>query len=159
MSYSFLADLVVALHVAYVGFVIVGELAILLGWLCRWGWVRDPWFRLGHLAAIALVALEAIFNIPCPLTIWEDRLRAWSGQDVAGGTFIGRALHNLLFYEAPAWVFTLVYIGFGLLVLATLFLVTPRWRSSQRVGAGPLSAGGRDARPSLKENLPCPRAH
>src|SRR5262245_43142405 len=122
MSYAFLADLVVALHVAYVSFVVVGELAILLGWLCRWGWVRSPWFRLGHLLAIAIVAVESVFKITCPLTILEDRLRSWSGQEVTEGTFIGRALHNLLFYNAPTWVFTAAYIGFAMLVLLTWIL-------------------------------------
>jgi len=142
MSYSLLADLLVALHVAYVGFVIVGELAVLLGWLCRWGWVRNPWFRLGHLLAIAIVALEAIFNIACPLTVWEDRLRSWDGKEVADGTFIGRALHDLLFYEAPPWVFTVAYIGFVLLVLLTLFLVPPRWPLRRQRPEPPSFTGG-----------------
>jgi hypothetical protein len=40
MFYSFLADVVVALHVAYVGFVVVGLLLILLGLPLRWSWGR-----------------------------------------------------------------------------------------------------------------------
>jgi hypothetical protein len=142
MSYSLLADLVVALHVAYVGFVIAGELVILLGWLCRWGGVRNRWFRFSHLLAIAIVAFEAIFKIACPLTVWEDRLRAWDGKEVADGTFIGRLLHHLLFYQAPPWVFTLCYIGFALLVLATLFLVPPRWPPRRARPGPPLLPGG-----------------
>src|SRR5271163_1217858 len=106
MTYALLADLVVAVHVAYVSFVVIGELTILLGGLCGWSWVRWPRLRLAHLAAIIIVAVEAIFNITCPLTLWEDRLRSLAGQEVAAGTFIGRALHNLLFYDMPPWVFT-----------------------------------------------------
>jgi hypothetical protein len=132
MSNAVLADLVVALHVAYVSFVIVGELAILAGWLCGWGWVRNRWFRLSHLAAIGIVAFEAVFNIACPLTVWENRLRSAAGQDAGDGTFIGRCLDKLLFYNAPAWVFTAIYIGFAMVVLATLFLVPPRWKPRSR---------------------------
>jgi hypothetical protein len=133
MSNAFLADLVVVLHVTYVSFVVVGELAILAGWLCGWGWVRNRWFRLSHLAAIGIVAFEAVFNIACPLTVWENRLRSSGGQEMADGTFIGRCLDKLLFYNAPSWIFTSAYIGFAALVVATLFLVPPRWRTRARL--------------------------
>src|SRR3954463_16636210 len=105
MGYSLLADLVVAVHVAYVSFVLFGQLAICVGLLLRWGWVRNFWFRAGHFLAIAIVATEAILNIQCPLTTWEDRLRSLAGQEVAEGTFIGRCLHNLMFYNVEPSVF------------------------------------------------------
>ena len=70
MFYSFLADVVVGLHVAYVGFVVVGLLLILVGLLLRWSWVRNPSFRILHLLAIVTVGLEAICGIDCPLTVW-----------------------------------------------------------------------------------------
>jgi hypothetical protein len=128
MPYGLLADLVVALHVGYVGYVILGELIILLGVLCRWQWVRNPWFRLTHFLAIGIVAFEAMFSIDCPLTIWEDKLRVLAGQNVTEGTFIGRFFHDLLFYEGPQWIFNACYIAFALLVLLTLVLAPPRWR-------------------------------
>ena len=40
MGYAFWADVIVALHAAYVGFVVIGELIIVVGALCRWRWVR-----------------------------------------------------------------------------------------------------------------------
>jgi hypothetical protein len=128
MSYSLAADFIVGVHVLYVSFVLGGQVAILLGWSLRWAWVRRPLFRLTHLAAIAMVAAEALAGIACPLTVWEDRLRAASGQEVAGGTFIGRCLHNLLFYDFEPWVFTVCYVAFALLVAGTLVLVPPRRR-------------------------------
>lgn len=128
MLYRILADLVVAIHVAYVSFVVVGLVLIWLGIWRRWDWVRNRAFRMAHLAAITIVALEAIFEIPCPLTIWEDRLRQLAGEDVSQGTFIGRWLHRLIFYDAPSWVFTVVYLCFALAVAATLVLAPPRWR-------------------------------
>src|SRR5262249_47512695 len=111
MSYGLSADLIVALHVAYVGFIVVGELAILIGLWLRWGWIRNLWFRLGHWTAILIVALEAVCGLDCPLTVWEDNLRRLAGQEVAGDSFIGRCLHNMLFYDFETWVFTVAYVS------------------------------------------------
>ncbi len=127
MWYALLADLLVAAHVAYVTFVILGQLAILVGLMRGWNWIRNPWFRLTHFLAIFIVALEAVFAIDCPLTVWEYELRLRAGQDPSGETFIGRLLHALIFFDAPTWVFTTCYIGFALLVLGTLLLAPPRW--------------------------------
>src|ERR1700737_2364995 len=103
MGYSFWADVIVALHVAYVRFIVFGQLAIFIGAWRQWAWVRNPWFRIGHLAAISIVALEAIWGIACPLTEWEAELRRKAGQRVAEGSFIGRGLHFLIFYDFPPW--------------------------------------------------------
>ncbi len=130
MWYQLAADAVVAVHVAYVSFILFGELAILAGAALRWRWVRRPGFRIAHLAAIAVVAFEALLGIACPLTVWEDRLRHWAGQDVPSGTFIGRWLHDVLFYDLPPWVFTTAYVTFALLVLVTLVLAPPRRRGA-----------------------------
>lgn len=128
MIYTLLADLIVAVHVVYVAYVLLGELAILIGMAFRWTWVRNGWFRLTHLAAILIVAFEAMADITCPLTVWEDKLRVMAGQTVTEGTFIGRFMHDLLFYDGPPWVFTAAYIGFAALVLTTLVFAPPRRR-------------------------------
>jgi len=128
MSYSFLADGVVVLHVTYVSFVVVGQLLIWLGLALRWGWVRNPWFRVIHLLAIVIVGLEAACGIDCPLTVWEDRLRHLAGQDISEGSFLGRLLHNLLFYHFQPWVFNVGHIGFALLVIVTFLAAPPRLR-------------------------------
>src|SRR5262249_30053427 len=47
--YKLAADLVVVVHFGYVSFVLVGQVLILLGVMCRWRWVRNPWFRWLHL--------------------------------------------------------------------------------------------------------------
>jgi hypothetical protein len=131
MGYIILADLLVAFHLAYVAFVIVGQLLIVAGLILKWGWVRNVWFRSLHLLAIVIVAAESIFQIMCPLTVWEDDLRALGGQQVHEGTFIGRLLDNVLFFaEIPYdhWAFKACYIGFAVLVLATFVLAPPRRR-------------------------------
>ncbi len=133
-----LADGTVVFHACYVGFVVLGLAAILLGGACRWNWVRNVYFRVVHLAMIAIVVGEALAGIPCPLTIWEKQLRVQAGQASYAGDFIGYWVHRLIFYRAEPWVFTLLYVTFGLLVVAGLVLVPPRWHQAKdRVGGHP----------------------
>jgi hypothetical protein len=105
-----------------VAFVVGGLFAIWVGALRRWRWVRHFWFRMAHLAAIFVVAAEAIMGMVCPLTLWEDALR---GRGSETG-FIERWLHAVLFYDFPPWVFTAGYAAFALIVLATFIAVPPR---------------------------------
>src|SRR6266496_370479 len=53
LFYAVLADVLTAIHGAYVGFVVLGELAILVGAAFGCRWARNPWFRSLHLLAIA----------------------------------------------------------------------------------------------------------
>ncbi len=125
--YAFLADAIVTLHFLYVAFTIGGELVILLGGLLRWAWVRNLSFRIIHLASVVLVAVEAIGGAQCPLTVWEYRLRALAGQQVEAQVgFIARIVRSIIFYNFPAWVFLAAYVGFALLVGATMLMVRPR---------------------------------
>ena len=127
MSLSgFLADVVVVLHGAYVAFVLFGLIAVLAGYLLSWNWVRNFWFRAVHLAMILIVAFEALVGIVCPLTTLENYLRDQSGQAVRRGSFVGQLVHDMLYYEAPPWLFTCGYCAFAALVMATFFIVPPR---------------------------------
>jgi hypothetical protein len=121
-----LADLTVVVHATYVSFVVFGLAAILLGIVFRWSWVRNIWFRTIHLIAIAIVVGESLFGIDCPLTVWERRLREMAGQTGYTGDFLGYWAHQLIFFRADPWVFTVVYTLFGLAVLAAFILAPPR---------------------------------
>ncbi len=125
--YRWLADATVVAHAAYVLFVIAGLLAILAGWACRWRWVRNFWFRAAHFAMIAVVVVESCFGVECPLTSWEDALRAKAGEEITEGTFIGRWVHELLFYDVPSSAFGPAYCLFGAVVLLVMIAVPPRW--------------------------------
>ena len=125
--YRLLADAIVVLHFAYVAFLVLGMLAILAGLALRWRLARNFWFRIVHFLMIAVVAVEALIRVYCPLTTWEANLRAAAGEPVESGTFIGRWVHRLMFFEAPERVFTTCYCGFALLVVLTLLLAPPRW--------------------------------
>ena len=128
MFYRLAADAVVVLHATYVSFVVFGQLLILIGILRRWMWVRNRRFRWLHLAAISIVVVESLLGIVCPLTTLEAWLRAGAGQAGYRGDFVGHWVHELLFYDAPGWMFTLIYTAFGLTVLAAFILAPPRRR-------------------------------
>ena len=93
-----------------------------IGAALQWRWVRNPWLRYGHLAAIAFVAAEALLGIACPLTVWEDALRGGVRPD----SFVGRWVQQVLFYRAPEWIFTIAYVAWTLATLLTLRAVPPR---------------------------------
>jgi len=126
MRYGMLADVVVAIHAVYVGFVVFGLVAILVGYARGWRWVRNPYLRILHLAAIGFVCLESILGIDCPLTTLENALRLRAGQNGYSSDFMGYWLDRLIFYDLPPRIFTMVYFAFGLIVLATLWLVPIR---------------------------------
>jgi polyferredoxin len=121
-----MADALLVVHFAIAAFIVVGLLLVWLGAALGWRWVRDPWFRYAHLAAIAFVAAEALLGLACPLTVWEDALRGHA----PAGSFIGRWVRRVLFYDAPQWMFTLAYVAWTAATLFTLKLVPPRRRAA-----------------------------
>jgi Protein of Unknown function (DUF2784) len=125
--YGLIADILVCLHFCYVAFAIGGEFAIVVGAIARWAVVRNLPLRIVHLGSVVLVAVEASLGVPCPLTEWEYRLRELAGgRSEAHLSFIVRIVRSIIFYDFPAWVFLVGYLGFALLVALTFVLVRPR---------------------------------
>lgn len=129
----FLADAILILHFLFVCFVVFGLLAIYVGHFRQWCWVRNRTFRIVHLMAISIVVLQAWLGVICPLTAWEMALRAEADTPVYAGSFIQHWLQQLLYFEAPAWVFILLYTGFGGLVLLSWFRVQPNPSKRHRI--------------------------
>ncbi|HZN86754.1 MAG TPA: DUF2784 domain-containing protein [Burkholderiales bacterium] len=115
------ADALLVVHFAIVAFIAGGLVLTWVGAVLGWGWVRNRWFRYVHLAAIAFVAVEALIGMTCPLTEWEDALRGGARPE----SFIGRWVQQLLYYRAPEWVFTTLYLAWAAATLLTLRLVPP----------------------------------
>ncbi len=129
--YALAADLLVGFHFLYVLFAVAGELVVLAGGLLRWRWVRNLPLRVTHLAAVALVAVEALLGVVCPLTTWEYDLRVLAGQRVERDiSFVGRLVRSVIFYDFPTWVFTVTYVAFALLVAGTFLLFPPQARKT-----------------------------
>jgi hypothetical protein len=118
------ADFVLVLHFAIAAFIVAGLVCTWLGAALGWQWIRDRRFRLAHLAAIVFVAAEALLGISCPLTVWEDALRAGAGER----SFVARWVSRLLFYDLPEWVFSAAYVTAALATLAAWWVVPPRQR-------------------------------
>lgn len=129
------ADLILLLHILFVAFVIASLILILIGWRRNWHWVRNRWFRLLHVLAIAVVVIQSWLGVICPLTTLEMALRDRAGDAVYTGSFISHWLQTLLYYQAPAWVFAVGYSLFGALVLASWILVRPRARRKKQGSA------------------------
>ena len=117
-----LADFILVVHFLIVLFIVFGLVLVWIGAAAGWSWVRNRWFRYLHLAAIVFVAAEALLGVVCPLTVWEDMLRG----GVRAESFVGRWVRQLLYYQAPEWVFTLIYSAWAAATLLTLRLVPPR---------------------------------
>lgn len=124
--YAIAADTVVFVHLLYVAFTIGGTILILMGGLMKWLWVRNRTFRILHLGAVVLVAVEALVGVWCPLTVWEWRLRVRAGQDHEGDlSFVGRLIRKIIFIEIPDWGFTVMYVSFAILVVVIFVWVRP----------------------------------
>lgn len=123
---SSLADIVLLFHAILVLFNVGAVPVIWVGYFRGWRFVRNFYFRIIHLLLVGVVAAESVLGIICPLTLWEDALRSGGG---AGSThprgFIAHWLQTLLYYDLPAWVFTVAYILFFLAVALTFYCVRP----------------------------------
>lgn len=82
-----LATLVVAAHVAFIAFVVVGGLLVL-----RW---RKLLFL--HLAAVIWAVYIEWSGAICPLTPLENTLRAAAGLEAYGGDFVAEYVFPLLY--------------------------------------------------------------
>jgi hypothetical protein len=51
-----LAELLLVFHFSIAAFIVLGLILVWIGALAQWSWVRNPWFRYLHLAAIVFAA-------------------------------------------------------------------------------------------------------
>ena len=122
-----LADLVLVAHTALALFLTFGLMALWLGFWLGWGFVRGRVFRITHLIGLAVVALESVLGLACPLTDIETALRS-SAHPLQGpapdgvpyrGGFIAHWLGQLLYYDFDERVFLALYLAaLGLTLLA-----------------------------------------
>jgi len=127
MSNLLLADIIAIIHLGYVSYVILGFILIVAGIILRWKWIRNLPFRITHLLAIVGVACEALLGVNCPLTVLEYKLRYALNLSEEKVSFIGAIVDSLLYYNAPGWLFTIVYVAFAMIVV-TAFIIAPPTR-------------------------------
>ena len=120
MWYEALADAVVAVHLGFVLFVVIGGLAVL-----RWEYLA--WV---HIPAVVWGALVEFVGWPCPLTPIENALRAMGGADGYQTGFIEYYVLPLLY---PAMLTRELQLVLGALVV-TFNLVIYAWMFSGKRG-------------------------
>ena len=124
--YSAIADLVLATHVAFIGFVVIGLVLIWMGHFSGWEWVRGLKFRVLHLLAILVVVAQAWVGVICPLTTLEQQLRLRGDSVSYSGSFIAHWLQQLIFFDAEPALFTAGYTLFAGLVAGSWWICRPR---------------------------------
>lgn len=130
-TYRLLADGVLVLHVAVVVFVVGGLVVVFVGNRRRWRGVNAPAFRVAHLVAVGVIVAQSWLGELCPLTVLESWLREQGGEAAYSASFVEHWAGRVLYHEAPAWVFTLVYTVFGGLVAAAWWCFPPTRKSAQ----------------------------
>lgn len=120
MSARLAADLVVALHFAFVVFVVLGGM---LAW-------RNPAFAWLHLPAAAWGAYAELTTTVCPLTTLENMLRDNAGTSGYTDSFVEHYLMPLLYPAGltpvdQRWLGAIV-IGINFVVYSIAFVRTRR---------------------------------
>lgn len=113
---------VLAIHVAVIGFNVAGLILIPLGGRLGWSFVRWPAWRILHVASWAIVALQAVVGRACFLTDWQHALSGGQGR---AEPMIARWVNAAIYWPLPLWVFALIYVAAFTLVLALLWIVPP----------------------------------
>jgi hypothetical protein len=135
VPYRLLADLALAVHLAFVVFAIVGGLLAL-----RWRWL--PWV---HVPAVLWGAVIEFTGWTCPLTPLENAFREAGGSAGYSGPFLDHYVTPIL-YSTTLTRHDQILYGFGLLLI-NLFaygILVLRWR---RGDAGRTPAVYGEARP------------
>ena len=125
MYYSLLADVVVVIHLTYACFVLFGFIAIVIGVPCGWKWIKNFPFRTTHLVCTIFVPLETLLGMICPLTTLENYFLRASGAEGYSHSFIGNLVNEILYYDAPEWVFIVIYVALAIFVIIYYIFYPP----------------------------------
>lgn len=123
--YLLLADAILVIHFLFIVFVAGGQVLIIIGYLRGWHWIRNLIFRTCHILGIAVVVAQAWADRWCFLTIWEGALRKRAGEQAYTDSFVQHWVGRLVFYDVAAWVFTLVYTLFAIVVILSWVWIRP----------------------------------
>lgn len=123
-----------AVHVAFVLFIVLGLPLIWIGAALRWRVARSRCFRFLHLGAMGFVLLETVLGMMCPLTEWEATLRERAGQETYGGeTFMQYWLQRLLYWDLSPTAFIVLYIAIFAAIVWTFYAIPPdKRRATQK---------------------------
>ena len=129
-SELWLAQAILAFHILIIAFNVFGLIAIPLGAWRGWQWVRIFWWRALHLAALLVVAVQALLGSLCFLTIWQGELQEAAGRQGYRLPLIQTWVNHLLFWHLPMFFFTTIYVLIWIGALLLWWKVPPvlPWR-------------------------------
>lgn len=121
MAATLLADAILLLHLLLAALMAAGLVFVPLGGLLHWQWVRMRWLRIAHVGLMVFIAAEALLGLACPLTILEYALR---GQE-APTHLLAELMGDILYWDAPAEVFSALYLLCALWLVGLWWIVPP----------------------------------
>lgn len=122
MPYRLLVTVILAVHFAFIAYVVFGGLLVIR-------WPASFW---PHLAAAGWGLLVIAFPIPCPLTWAEDWARQRAGEAPLTRGFIDRYLEGVLY---PARYTPVLWALAALLIAGSWLSAYLRWRGAPRDSA------------------------
>ena len=128
-----LADAMVALHLAYLVFIPLGGLLAL-----RW-----PRLIVPHLIAVMVGVVSITVNFDCPLTTWEQSLRRSGGQRTYSDGFVDHYLTGRIYPHGYEWAVQALFAA--CVVGCYAVMIGRRSRVAHRI-AGAAPSAGRAAR-------------
>ena len=129
------ASLVLYLHFAVVVFNMFWLVAIPLGGWVGWSFVRSFWWRVAHLAVLAVVAVQAVVGALCFLTIWQNALIRAAGGPPGERSLLDELVTRAIFWPLPMWAFVVLYVAAAAFAIALWWLVPPHRQTKEAVRA------------------------
>jgi len=112
-TYTVLAALVLALHLVWI-------LWVLLGWLLT---RRRPLLRWLHIGSLVYAIFIEVFLWPCPLTIAENWLQARAGRQAYQESFLIHYLRHTIYPNVSQTLLTWIAVAVCLAILTVHGLV------------------------------------
>ena len=125
MVYRILANIVVLIHLILVLFMIHGFFFTIFALFKKE--LLDKWLlRTTHLIGISCVVIINILDKSCPLTIWENILRAkYDPSATYPGSFIASYLVKILYPDVHPLIINIPTIFIGMFTLLVYILKPP----------------------------------
>jgi len=117
--YVLLADVVLAVHFIYVGFIPLGGLLV----------VRFPRLLGLHLTCVAIALVSVTVGFDCPLTTWEQSLRRKGGQRPYRDGFVAHYLTGRVYPHGYDWA---VQVLFGVCIVGSYAFIVYRRMTQAR---------------------------
>lgn len=131
-AYGLLADLILLIHFGVVLFNLFWLVAVPVGAWQGWNFVRLRGWRIAHLILMALVAVQPLLGRVCLLTIWQYAFDEKKGDVVSIFPAVRAWVISLMYWQAPPWAFTVMYVAGFAFTIALWKWVPPQPKAAKR---------------------------